>query len=109
MGQTLKPEGVFNEEKPHIQPAKTGKNFKMVYFHLKAGQKIPLHTTSSEVVVTVLKGKGNFFAGSYENSNSLSKGESFFYEPDEPHGFEAVEDMIVQAVITPIPEKKLQL
>lgn len=60
MGLTLKPDGVFNDEKPHIQPATTGKNFKMVYFHLKAGQKIPLHTTSSEVVVTVLKGKGNF-------------------------------------------------
>ncbi|WP_456400053.1 cupin domain-containing protein [Persephonella sp.] len=108
MGSILKPEGVFNEEKPYAQPAYTGSNFKMVYFHLKAGQKIPLHTSTSEVIVTVVKGRGNFFAGSYENATPVSEGESFYYESEEPHGFEAVEDMIVQAIITPVPNKKIQ-
>ncbi|WP_457642277.1 cupin domain-containing protein [Persephonella sp.] len=109
MGLTVKSEGKFKDTQPYIQPALTGKNFKMVYFHLKQGQKINLHSTSSEVIVTVLKGKGNFFAGSYENVFQLTEGESFYYEPEEPHGFEAVEDMIVQAIITPIPTKKINL
>ena len=38
-----------------------------------------------------------------ENYEILNVGESIKYNPKEPHGFEAIEDMIVEAIITPNP------
>jgi len=99
----------FSEEKPVSEKMIATDNLVVVHFYLKAGQKIPLHSSTSEVFVTVLKGKGRFFYGSQDQYEILNRGESFYYEPQEPHGFEAQEDMIVQAVITPNPQKKLQI
>ncbi|WP_457639289.1 cupin domain-containing protein [Persephonella sp.] len=99
----------FSEEKPVSEKMIATDNLVVVHFYLRAGQKIPLHSSKSEVFVTVLKGKGKFFYGSEEQYETLKEEESLYYQPEEPHGFEAEEDMIVQAVITPNPQKKIQL
>ncbi|MDQ7055542.1 MAG: cupin domain-containing protein [Persephonella sp.] len=99
----------FSLEKPVSEKILLTDNLVVVHFYLKAGQKIPLHASKSEVFVTVLKGKGKFYYGSENSYEMLETGESLYYQPEEPHGFEAEEDMIVQAVITPNPQKNLNL
>jgi len=98
----------FSTEKPVSEKMIATDNLVVVHFYLKAGQKIPLHSSTSEVFVTVLKGKGKFYYGSEEQFEVLTEKESLYYQPEEPHGFAAEEDMIVQAVITPNPHKKIQ-
>ncbi|NPA53932.1 MAG: cupin domain-containing protein, partial [Aquificae bacterium] len=99
----------FNEEKPFSEKILATDNMVIVHFYLKKGQKIPLHTSKSEVLVTVLLGKGKFFVGNEENIEILNEKESYFYQSEEPHGFEALENMIVQAVISPNPQQKIKL
>ncbi len=59
--------------------------------------------------ITVLKGKLDFMIGSEDRKETLSEGQTVFYLPNEPHGFVALEDSVVQAVITPKPVRKIKL
>ncbi|WP_448587939.1 cupin domain-containing protein [Thermocrinis sp.] len=70
-----------------------------ILFCLRKGQKVPLHTSHHRVITLVLSGKGGFFLGSEENSVELKEGEFVLYEREEPHGFYALEDMVVLAFI----------
>jgi quercetin dioxygenase-like cupin family protein len=99
----------FSPEKPVSEKLIATDNMVIVHFYLKKGQKIPLHASKSDVFVTVLRGKGKFFYGSEEQYEMLETEDSLYYQPEEPHGFEAEEDMIVQAVIAPNPQKKIEL
>ncbi|RUM46714.1 MAG: cupin domain-containing protein [Hydrogenothermus sp.] len=93
----------FSEEKPITKRLFANKDMIIVHFYLKSGQKIPMHASPSTVLVSVLEGKGKFFIDNEDNFEILEKGESFIYNPKQPHGFLALEDMIVQAVIAPNP------
>ncbi len=95
----------FNPERPLSEKIISTDNMVVVHFYLKAGQKIPLHVSKSEVLVTVLRGKGKFYYGDENTYEILEEEESLYYQSEEPHGFEAEEDMIVQAVISPNPQK----
>ena len=99
----------FNPDKPVSEKMISTDNLVVVHFYLKKGQKIPLHASKSDVFVTVLKGKGKFYYGSEDSFEILQAEESLYYQPEEPHGFEAQGDMIVQAVISPNPQKKINL
>ncbi|WP_293445479.1 cupin domain-containing protein [Persephonella sp.] len=99
----------FDPVKPVSEKMIATDNLVVVHFYLKEGQKIPLHASKSDVFVTVLKGKGKFYYGSENSYEALETGESLYYQPEEPHGFEAEEDMIVQAIISPNPQKKITL
>ena len=44
-------------------------------------------------------GEGDFFVGSEERMERLRKGEALLYEPSEPHGFVALQDMTVIAFV----------
>ncbi len=96
----------FNEKRPFTERVVESPNLLIIHFYLKKGQKISLHTSPSEVVTTVAKGSGKFFIGSLENYEILKTGESIKYDSKEPHGFEAVEDMVVEAVISPNPQQQ---
>lgn len=95
--------------KPYIEKIYEDERIRIVLFYLKAGLVIDLHTSPSTVITTVLKGKGNFFVESRESIEILETGDSLIYLPNEPHGFEAIEDMIVQAIITPPPSQKVKM
>lgn len=99
----------FDEEKVYKEKVFETPNYLIIHFHLKANQKIPLHKSPSEVIVTVLKGKGKFFIGNYDNITELNIGDVLKYDREELHGFEAIEDMVVQALITPNPIERLKL
>lgn len=95
--------------KPHIEKIYEDERLRIVLFYLKSGSVIDLHTSSSTVITIVLKGKGNFFIEDRESVEVLETGDSLIYLPNEPHGFEAIEDMVVQAVITHSPVQKVKI
>jgi quercetin dioxygenase-like cupin family protein len=70
-----------------------------ILFCLKEGQRIPLHTSPYRVITLVLSGRGMFFLGSEENFVELKGGDYVLYERQEPHGFYALEDMVVLAFV----------
>ncbi len=110
MANIIKPDfSKFKDERFSTEIVVDVPEFKLVHFYLKAGQKVSLHSSKSHVLTTVLKGKGKFFIGNEENIQVLNQGESIYYEPMEPHGFEAIEDMIVEAFISPNPVSKISL
>jgi quercetin dioxygenase-like cupin family protein len=94
----------FSDKRPTTEKLSESPNLILIHFYLKKGQKINLHSSPSEVITTVVKGKGKFFIGSVENFVELNIGECIKYDPKEPHGFEALEDTVVEAVITPNPQ-----
>ena len=99
----------FKSERVHTEVVMDVPEFKLVHFYLKADQKVSLHSSKSHVLTTVLKGKGKFFIGNEDNAQILNEGESVYYEPMEPHGFEAIDDMVVEAFISPNPVSKINL
>lgn len=94
----------FND-KPVVEVAYQDENAKAVRFYLKKGQEIKPHASPSSVFITVLKGKLSFLSGEDGNEEILSTGDTIFYTPKELHGFRALEDSVVEAVITPRPDK----
>ncbi|MFN3598978.1 MAG: cupin domain-containing protein [Aquificaceae bacterium] len=99
MAEVLKLEGDFSDFMPVKKGLYAKESLKVIAFHLRAGQRIALHTSPYKVITLVLKGEGEFFVGSEENRERLKSGEALIYEPMEPHGFVALEDMAVLAFV----------
>lgn len=75
---------------------------RVVCFTLAPRQAVPVHTSRSSVVVTVISGSGMFSGG--DTHAALIAGETAVYAPDEPHGMIAgPEGLSFLAVITPSP------
>ena len=75
---------------------------RLVGFTLAPGQAVPVHTSASSVIVTVISGDG-VFSGA-ESERTLQAGESLQYHPNEPHGMTAgAAGLQFLAVITPGP------
>ncbi|NPA31994.1 MAG: cupin domain-containing protein [Aquificae bacterium] len=96
-------------EKPVSEVVYEDENAKVVRFYLKAGQEIKPHSSPSSVYITVLKGRLNFFLGKENEEREVGAGDTVFYEPGELHGFRALEDSVVEAVITPKPAQRVKL
>ncbi len=92
----------FQEDKPSRKLLYEDINAKVIRFYLKKGQEIKPHKSPSSVFICVLKGKGLFSLPDGEET-LLEEGSSVFYAPMELHGFKALEDLVVQAVIAPNP------
>lgn len=90
----------FSENQVVVERIKFSEKLKIILFFLKKGQIVDLHTSPLNVIVIVLEGSGKFFIGNKEDYRDLKSGDTLIYDPNEPHGFEATEDMIIQAVIT---------
>lgn len=75
---------------------------RLVAFTLAPGQVVPVHTSESSVIVTVVDGHGSFSGG--EGATELRAGQSAAYQQNEPHGMTAGADGLrFLAVITPSP------
>lgn len=99
MAEVISLQGGFSEFMPVKNKLYAKDDLKCIAFYLKAGQKIPLHTSPHKVITLVFEGEGDFFAGSEEQKIRLKRGGALVYEPMEPHGFIALEDMIVIAFV----------
>jgi len=107
MAKVAKLEKKFSEESPQRELVYQDRNARVIRFYLKGGQEIKPHTSPSSVFITVLKGKLSFCAGSVDKEDILEAGSTIFYEPEELHGFKALEDSVVEAVITPNPAQRI--
>ncbi len=99
MAHVIWSKGSFSEFMPAKDSVYSSEDLRCIYFYLKKGQKIDLHTSPHLVWITVLEGKSRFFIGSEENTQDLCEKESILYEPREPHGFSALEDCVLMALI----------
>ncbi|MFN3472130.1 MAG: cupin domain-containing protein [Aquificaceae bacterium] len=99
MAELLRSEPNFSDLMPVKKTLCSKEGLRCIAFHLKAGQKIPLHTSPHRVITLVLEGEGDFFVGSEEKRERLKKGDVLVYDPSEPHGFVALQDMTVIAFV----------
>jgi len=107
MAKVAKLEEKFSEESPQRELVYQDTNARVMRFYLKGGQEIKPHTSPSSVFITVLKGKLSFCMGAADKEEILETGGTIFYEPQELHGFKALEDSVVEAVITPNPAQRM--
>ena len=98
MAQFVRQEREFSPIAP-IKKVSTLDRIRVIHFFLKEGQKISLHTSPHRVILVVVEGEGEFYAGSEENRDILKEGQAVIYERHEPHGFKALKDMIAIAFV----------
>ncbi len=91
-GEKVQSEVIYNNEHARV-----------LRFYLRAEQEVKPHKSPSSVFITVLKGKLLFLVNDGKSEEMLNVGDTVFYNPQELHGFKAIEDSIVEAVITPNP------
>ncbi len=109
MAVIKKLEEKFSENNVEKELVYDNEHARVIRFYLMEGQEIKPHKSPSSVFITVLKGKLEFFIGKTNSSEILKEGDTVFYEPEELHGFKAIEKSIVEAVITPNPLRRQTL
>lgn len=79
-----------------------GPDVRLVVFRIEPGQRVPPHTSTSTVILTVVSGSGSVMGGDEERA--VGPGDVIAYEPGELHGMEATEEtLVIVATIAPRP------
>jgi quercetin dioxygenase-like cupin family protein len=91
----------YSREHPVTKLLHDSEAVRVVLFCLDAGQEIPLHVSTSRVLMHVIKGRGCLRAG--EKEVKARPGTLVVCAREEPHGMKAEERMIVLATIAPSP------
>ena len=75
---------------------------RVVLFRLEPGQLVPVHTSASTVLLTIVSGTGTVMGS--EGERRVKPGDIVAYAEHEPHGMQATdEQLIIAAVIAPRP------
>ena len=75
---------------------------RVVIFRIDPGQEVPIHTSTSTVLLVVVSGTGTV-AGS-DAERRVGPGDIVAYDPSEPHGMRAGgEQLVIAAIIAPRP------
>jgi len=93
----------FNKDAVKTEVVYDHPNGRVLRFYIPAGKEVKLHKSKSSVFITVIKGNLIFYIGDLNTHETLKTGDSIYYEPEEPHGFKASEDSVVEAIISPNP------
>jgi|TARA_B100000315_G_scaffold245195_1_gene270797 quercetin dioxygenase-like cupin family protein len=91
----------YLEEYPVIKILHDSEYVRVVLFCLNVNQEIPVHVSSSKVVMQVLNGEGLIKAGKKEIKGK--RGTIVFCDKEEPHGMKAEKQFTVLATIAPRP------
>ena len=91
----------FSETKYRTMLMHNSANCRLVLFFLEKGQKVDPHTSSSEVIMHIIHGKGIISVG--DETSEVAEGDVIFCKENEPHGIMAYTKMKMLAVITPSP------
>ena len=78
-------------------------NYKVIITYIKAGQFIPVHSPSTDLIFAVFKGTGSAFAG--EKEVPLLPGSIMVVPGGEKRGVKAKTDMEALHVVSPIPDE----
>jgi len=75
---------------------------RVVLFRLDPGQSVPVHTSTSTVLLTIISGTGTVIAA--DGERTVKPGDIVAYAEHEPHGMQATtEQCVIAAVIAPRP------
>ena len=75
---------------------------RVVLFRIDPGQEVPVHTSASTVLLTIVSGSGTVAGANGERA--VHAGEIVTYDAREPHGMRAGdEQLVIAAVIAPRP------
>ena len=75
---------------------------RVVLFRIDAGKAVPVHTSTSSVLLLVVSGSGTVTGA--EGDRDVRTGDMIAYAPSEPHGMRATtERLVIAAVIAPRP------
>ncbi|MEO5814056.1 MAG: cupin domain-containing protein [Gemmatimonadaceae bacterium] len=75
---------------------------RVVIFRIGPGQAVPVHTSTSTVLLMIVSGAGSVMGPG--GDRSVKSGDIVAYDAQEPHGMRAgLEELIVAAVIAPRP------
>ncbi|MEJ7812498.1 MAG: cupin domain-containing protein [Gemmatimonadaceae bacterium] len=91
-----------HSDRPTTTIIHDGPDARLVVFRIEPGQRVPPHTSTSTVMLTVFSGSGSVTGGDHERG--VGPGDVIAYEPGELHGMEATEEtLIIVATIAPRP------
>jgi quercetin dioxygenase-like cupin family protein len=80
-------------------------DLRLIVFRLKPGMAVPVHTSESSVMLTVLEGEG--IVRSDVEERVCRPGDVVCFAPREPHGMSATEtEFHLLATITPRPGER---
>jgi quercetin dioxygenase-like cupin family protein len=75
---------------------------RVVIFRIEPGQQVPVHTSASTVILTIMSGSG--VVTGIEGERVVRAGGLVTYDAMEPHGMRAGdEQLVIAAVIAPRP------
>lgn len=103
MFANLKAAARFAPDRPITQLIHENQDCRVIVFGFEPGQAVPLHTSSSSVLMQVIEGQGRFTVGDEERP--VGPNDLAFCPPNVPHALAAGADnrLIVVAVIAPRP------
>lgn len=78
-------------------------NYKVIITYIKAGQFIPVHSPTTDLIFAVFKGTGSAFAG--EKEVPLLPGSVIIVPGGEKRGIKAKTDMEALHVVSPVPDE----
>ena len=82
----------------------TGENYRVIITYIKAGQFIPVHSPSTDLIFSVFKGNGSMVAGDREIN--IHPGSIVIVHAGEKRGGFANTDMEAFHVVSPVPDEK---
>lgn len=75
---------------------------RVVLFRIDPGQEVPVHTSTSTVLLVIVSGSGTVVGANGERA--VRAGDIVAYDATEPHGMRAAgEQLVIAAVIAPRP------
>jgi len=91
-----------NGDRPATTLVHDTSDARVVLFRLNPGQVVPVHTSSSTVLLTIISGTG--IVTGEEGQRTVKPGDIVAYAAQEPHGMQAAGDtLVIAAVIAPRP------
>ena len=91
----------FQEDGPSVRILADTGAARVVLFAFKAGQILKSHTTSSQILVQVVRGQITFTAGQHSTEGRV--GTLFALEARVPHGITTHTNAVVLVTMTPSP------
>ncbi len=91
-----------NPQKPATVLAHDATDARVVIFRIEAGQRVPVHTSPSTVLLFVIEGHG--LVEGADGERAVKPGDIIAYDMNEPHGMRAADErLVIAAVIAPRP------
>jgi quercetin dioxygenase-like cupin family protein len=91
--------------RPAMQVLHDSDDVRLLVFRIAPGQAVPVHRSSSSVVLQVLSGSG--VVQHAEGEFPVSAGAVLVYAPGEPHGMRAIgEELTLLATVAPRPSSR---